>query len=427
MTLGVVSVPAVESPARPEKPLEATKIQNLMTLDALVSEVLENNPELNFFKAEIDAAKGLRRTAGTWANPEISGALGQKKVWNEERELTGKGKAGEISITQTFEWPGRMGLRRAIADRDIHLAELGLEQFKTSLAARTRIKAYELFAAREIAAASVEVASHFRALREVLVQRDPAGLTPLLETRVIEAMELNMQRKASQATLVAQATLFDLNQLRGKPVGEEISLSPRRLMFAALEDKNALIELARSNDFLVRMRALELEKSGFQVGLAENERWPAISVGPSFAQEQAGERERVVGAAVSLPLPFWNQNQGSVQTARARRTQAEISLNAAQRDAERRLLEAAAIYEMKVREMASWGVDSIQHFQEAAELADRHYRLGAVPVSIYVELQTQYLEAIAGLHDTKKEALEAAAQLELLTGKQLSLASEENK
>ena len=66
--------------------------------------------------------------------------------------------------------------------------------------------------------------------------------------------------------------------------------------------------------------------------------------------------------------------------------------------------------------MARWRPDSAQHFRAAAELADRHYRLGAVPISTYVELQQQYLEAVEALLDTKREALAAAAQLELLTG-----------
>ena len=52
----------------------------------------------------------------------------------------------------------------------------------------------------------------------------------------------------------------------------------------------------------------------------------------------------------------------------------------------------------------------------AADLADRHYRLGAVPISTYVELQKQYLEAVEALLDTKREALEAGQQIQLLTG-----------
>jgi len=96
--------------------------------------------------------------------------------------------------------------------------------------------------------------------------------------------------------------------------------------------------------------------------------------------------------------------------------QAETSYAVAQRDVERKVLESALIYERKVREMGKWRPDTVEHFREAAELADRHYRMGAVPVSTYVELQKQYLEAVEGLLDTRKEALEAAQSLELLTG-----------
>jgi cobalt-zinc-cadmium efflux system outer membrane protein len=88
-------------------------------------------------------------------------------------------------------------------------------------------------------------------------------------------------------------------------------------------------------------------------------------------------------------------------------------------------------YQAKLAEMGKWRPDSIQKFQEAAALADRHYRLGAVPIATYVELQKQYLEAVEALLDTKTEALEAGQQLELLTGVSLSItnmpAKEETK
>lgn len=390
---------------------------NSITLDSLIAEVLEKNPELQFFQAEIASAKGSRKTAGLWTNPEVSGSIGQKRVWNEEEEPTAKGKAGDIAVTQTFEWPGRIGLRKAIADRDIELAELGLEQFRALLASRTKVAAYEFLAAEEKAAATREVADHFSALREVLVQRGQAGLAPQLETRVIEAIELNMQRKASQATLTAKAALLDLNQLRGASPDAKLSLAPLNLSFRPLQkDQDALVTLAKSNDFLIRQRKIELARQNFRVGLAENERLPAVSVGPSISQERAGDRERVIAATISVPLPIWDRNQGNIDTARAQRVQAETSFNVAEREAQRRVIEAMISYETKLKEMAKWQPDSIQHFKEAAELADRHYRLGAVPVSTYLELQTQYLETIEGLLDTKKEALEAANQLNLLTG-----------
>lgn len=393
---------------------------NAVTLDALVSETLERNPELKFYEAEIAAAKGGRKAAGLFANPELSGGVGQKTV--RGGGLSAEGVAWSVSVVQPFEWPGRLGLRKAIANRDIELAQLGYERFKIALAGRVRTLAYGLFAAQEKAATAREVADRFQALREVLVQRDPAGLTPLLETRVIEATELTMQRKASEAMLTTQSALLELNQLRGVPPETHLSLARAHLSFRPPDSMETLLTLARTNNFELRLRTVELAQQGFRVDLAKNERYPAISLGPTISEENAGDRERIIGLGVSLPLPLWNRNTGNIEAAKARQMQAEVSLNVTAREIQRKVVEAALTYETKLREIARWRPDSVQQFKDAAELADRHYRLGAVPIATFVELQKQYLEAVEGLLDTKKETLEAAQQLELLTGLRLPLA-----
>lgn len=397
----------------------APAITNQMSLDDLVGEALEKNPELNFYRAEIAAAKGGRKTAGMWPNPEASSDLGHRYARDPNNGVTGEGLAWSVSVVQPFEWPGRIGLRKAIANRDIELAELGYERFKVALTARVRTLSYGLFAAQEKAAAAREVADRFKALREVLVQREPAGLTPLLETRVIEATELTMQREATDAELAAHAALLELNQLRGVAPDAQLAVAQTQLAFHPAADSETLLALARTNNFELRLRAVELAQQGFRVALAKNERYPTLSIGPSFAQSSAGRadsKESIISVGISLPLPLWNRNQGEIQTAEARQMQAETSIAVTQREVERNVLQAALTYESKLGEMGKWREDSVQKFREAAELADRHYRLGAVPVSTYVELQKQYLEAVESLLDTKKDALEAAQTLEQLAG-----------
>lgn len=391
------------------------------TLDVLVAEALEKNPELKFYEAEIAAAKAGRKTAGQLGNPEVSGGVGQKRV--SSLGLSDEGIAWSVSVVQPLEWPGRIGLRKAIANRDIELAQLGYDRFKVALTGRVRTLAYGLFAAQEKAAAAGEVAERFKALREVLVQRDPAGLTPLLETRVIEATELNAQRKASEAMLATQSALLELNLLRGVSPDTQLVIGQAQLNFRPPEERMSLLSLAHTNNFELRMRAVELAQQGFRVKLAKNERYSSLSVGPEYSEEKVGnDREQIIGVSVSMSLPLWDRNTGNIEAAKARQMQAEVSLNVTERDIQRQVLAAALTYETKLREMAKWRPDSVQHFKEAAELADRHYRLGAVPISIYVELQQQYLDAVDGLLETKRETLEAASQLELLTGLPLPLA-----
>ena len=391
-------------------------IMNQVLLDDLVNEALENNPELNFYRAEITAARGGRKSAGAWANPEVSAQIGQKRVKDSSGTLLGEGAAWAVSVNQTFEYPGRLSLRKAIANRDIQLAELGFSQFKLALAARVRSLGYNIFIAQEKLAASREVADRFQALTEVLVQRDPAGVTPVLETRIIEASTITLQRGASEAAIAAQAALLELNQLRGQPPGAVVRVTGAQLNFSASPPLETLLYTAHTNAFELRIRQTELEQQGFKVSLAKNERMPAVTVGPFVSQDKAADTERIIGVGVSMPLPLWNRNTGNIETAKAREQQAQTSLLLTQREVERRVTENALALQTKLSEMAKWQANAPQKFREAAELADRHYRLGAVPISTYVELQKQYLEAIAAILDTKREALAAAQTLEQLTG-----------
>ncbi len=397
-----------DSPPSPSIPVAST------TLEALVAEVVEGNPELNFYRAEIAAAKGERRTAAAWANPELSASLGRKQV--RGGGLSDEGLAWSVGVQQTIEWPGRIPLRKALANHQVQLAELGLAQFKAALAGRARALACSMFAAQEKEAAVREVAERFEQLREVLVQRDPAGLTPLLETRIIEATELTVKRKLSEAALAAQTAMLELNQLRGVPWTNTLRLEPASLAFTNAPNMGALLAATHTNNFDLRMRQSEVEQQGFKVSLARKEGYPAFTVGPYFSQERAGDREQQAGVAVSLPLPLWNRSKGGVEVAEARQRQAETSLLVLQREIERKVVAAALTYETKLREMAKWRADSLAEFRKAAELADRHYRLGAVPIATYVELQKQYLEAVEALLDTKREALEAGLELQRLTG-----------
>ena len=108
-----------------------------LTLDALVAGVVRDNPELEFYRAEIAAAQAGRRTAAQWTNPELSGDVGSKRVWERNGGATlGDGVAWSVAVSQSFEWPGRIALRKAIANGQVAAARLGLDQFQAALAAR---------------------------------------------------------------------------------------------------------------------------------------------------------------------------------------------------------------------------------------------------------------------------------------------------
>ena len=382
-----------------------------VALDAIVADILDRNPEINFYKAEIAAARGEAQTDA--ASPDqASGAGGRDSV--NGNALAGEALAWSVSVARVFEWPGRMPLRKAIANQDIALAEVGLAQFKAALAARARIAAFGLLAAQQKSAAAREVADRFRALSRILVQRDPAGITPQLEARIIEATEVSMLRRASEAAMAEQAAMLELNQLRGLPWADTLRVAPVDLTFTPPPSMDTLLAAAQTNNFEIMMRRAELAQQGFRTPATGNAQYPAASGGQSVSPERATERERPM--SVDVPRPLWAGSDENAQTTAARQQQADTSMYVTQRNVERQIVERAAAYRTKVTEIRKWRMEAVAEFRKAADLADRHYRLGAVPIATYVELQRQYLDAADALLEAKREAFEAAQHLEVLTG-----------
>jgi len=396
-------------------PLRAAENQS-RPIEAFVAEALAGNPELKFYEAEIAVALGDRRTAGNWQNPVLGAELGRIQADDLNGNKLGEGAAWSVSVAQTFEFPGRVSLRKAIAGRQVNLAELGLEQFRAALAMRVRLLACKLLAAQERAQATQAVSKRFQDLLAVLVQRDPAGVAPMLDTRIIEASSLSLNRRAAEAGRDLLDARFDLNQLRGMPVNSPVAVRRTGLTLRPGPPLETLLASARTRNFEIRARAAELEQQGFRVRLTDNERWPAVTIAPYISNQRGADDQRQFGIGVSIPLPLWNRNAGNIEASKARQLQAEVSLTVALRDTERRVARAVNEYEAQLAGMAKWPADAAARFSDAAQLADQHYRLGAVPISTYLELQKQYLDTVDTMLATQLDAMEARQQIELLAG-----------
>jgi cobalt-zinc-cadmium efflux system outer membrane protein len=388
--------------------------------EALVAEALDHNAELGFYQSQLEGAQAARRLAGRLDLPKAEFQAGQIRSRNLDQSLAGEGAMWAASVRQSFEWPGRLGLRKAIANQDVALATLGLEAFRRELAGKVRENAFGLAGAEEKARVAQAVADRFRALREVLVQRDPAGIAPQLEVRILEATELTLRRRASEFALAVEAERVRLNLLRGSALEAPLRVKGLLPELPERPPLDRLMAAANTNHFDLRTRAAELVQQGFRVDLARHERWPAFEVGPMTMGQDGSTLDRIVGVGVSFPLPLWQPRTANIAAAEARQKQAEALLAAARREVERRVVTAARGYDSRLAELSRWRPDVVAQFESAAELADRHYRLGAVPATTYVELQKQYLDAVEAHLDTRREALGALLELEQATG--LSLA-----
>ena len=162
------------------------------------------------------------RTAGTVRNPELSSEVGYKNSRDNSGGASGDGAILALSFSQTFEYPGRIALRKAIANHDLALAELHLQQFRLTLAARVRTLAYGISSAQQKSVAAREVASRFQALSDVLAQRPTAGVTPQLEARIIDCKHARLSASGTRCS-VSNSNSFSGAESTLRAPGRDIS------------------------------------------------------------------------------------------------------------------------------------------------------------------------------------------------------------
>lgn len=194
-------------------------------------------------------------------NPELGTQIGQKRSTDPDSVLQGEGVAWSVSVSQTFEWPGRLALRKSIAERQVAMAENGIVQFRAALAARAQALAFDLALTRQLAEVTLEAAERFRPFRKLPF----SGTRPasLLETRILEANSITYRRRASTALRRTEEARLELNLLRGEPLSADLQVSVDPLKFQPLPAREDLIASARTNNFELRQRSLELEQQGF--------------------------------------------------------------------------------------------------------------------------------------------------------------------
>ena len=387
------------------------------SINSIVTDAVQHNPELESYRAAIAVARGERRTAAEYPNPDVATELGTKtEIPQGGSSGAGPGPLWTVAVLQPIDFASRRALRRAIADRQIALAEVALANFELELANRVRLLAWQAIIWRKKAAAAQDVAARFSDLTRVLDERAPSGVAPALDARITEANALALERMRVEAETQMRTGLYQLNQLRGAPADAPIDLEEEELRLTPLASTTQLLARARIGNFELRLRQLELEQQGYKVQLSRSEKWTGISAGPFVHRETASTHDLMAGVSVRFPLPLWNQHQGAIESAKARELQAAATLNATLRRVENELAGAAGIYDARLREIARWTPEVLGRMREAAETADKNYRLGAIPLVTYTELQKEYLDAKTALLTAQANALEARQKVELLIG-----------
>jgi outer membrane protein, heavy metal efflux system len=386
------------------------------TIEELVARALESNAELRVFEAELAAAKGQRTQAGFFKNPEISTEIGAREVRDSENVLQGNGTTFRVAVTQTFEFPGKGTLRKAIANKNIEIAELGLEQFRLALAGQVRLLAYEHLAAEAAVEAAEAVYTRNNELSSQFASQTGFGVRQQIEIRLIQASLVELAAAIKEASLRREETRAKLNSLVGQLQSMSLRVRDSLLPPPDRLDSNSLVFAAQQHNFLLRIRRRELERSARELSAARIDIAPDFAIGPFFSRDVAGDTEQNIGAAISARVPLWDWNVGSIQSAKARSEAAEAVRVQAQRDIEAQIMSRFKAYDLTRRQLSMIPPGLLQNVREASALAATQFRNGSISAQVYLDSQTAYLEVLSGWQNAVLDAWRTLLDLNLLTG-----------
>ncbi len=290
------------------------------TLDDIEQQISAKNPELVAARFMIDEAKGRHLGAGRLMNPEVE--------VNGRRMTMGREGAYGVALMQKFPLTARLRLERAMTAAQIAAAEAEVADKQRMLVAEAETMAVKILAMRAEIGIQESQATLAEKLTEIATARAAANES------AIDAGQMRLEARQQRNSIVKlQAGIAAMNESLKPMLG--LSANDELEVTGTLPEAHAAAN-AVSGDSRPDIQAAlhRANAAGQSVDLAKAKKWEDISAGVMVEQartmdEPMGLRnETMIGVKVSIPLPFWNKNQGEIAETMAMRSRAEAEVQA---------------------------------------------------------------------------------------------------
>ncbi len=323
-----------------------TEILKLSRYDA-VNYALKHNHNLKAVKIGIDAARARKMNAGILANPELSAEYGNDMAFKNEGEY-----AMKFEILQRFPLFGRLSKEKDVAQIDISLAEAEYENEVRILANEVEIAYIEIIQKKvEIDLKKSLLAELVKLEDEISVAFKNAEISSLELVRIKgERVKLGVEILDDEVALESSINAFKIL----------LELAPNsEIDFSETLKELPISSLGYSHDVLEsrpdwRMFDLASQSADAQVALEKAGRYEDIAVGVFYEFANEGDvpignkKERALGVAVSIPLPF-NTKTGTINEKLALRRQVEAKALAV----ENKIKNEIALYKYRAQRYSS--------------------------------------------------------------------------
>jgi outer membrane protein, heavy metal efflux system len=323
------------------------------SLESLLAQADSANPSIQAARDRVTAAAARVRPAAAWADPMLMAGIENLPLGSMNEPIMGTASPVSvepmtmkvIGVSQTVPFPGRLGLRRQAAEREVDAARAGADASRLAVARDVRVSFFELaYIDRALA-----ILERNRAVLGDVIQVTEAhyasgtgGQQDVLKARV-EAARLGEtasalleERRATSAELNATLNRDDTTSIPSAVVPERIAqaaiaVDPNRVRFAAQTLGARAVDwpfppLAELQDLAVhqnpslRESDANIAAQAARVELARKGSRPDFDV--SLRYGQRNQLPDMIAAEISIPLPIHKRARQDQEVEEAR---AELS------------------------------------------------------------------------------------------------------
>ena len=396
--------------------MASAKPSDTFSIEGLVSLGFAENAELKAFESAVAEAKGQRKQANYFKNPNVAFGLGVREVTDNQNVIQGTGTTLNAALLQPFQFPGKGTLKKAIANKNIEIAELGLIQFRLALGSQIKALGYEFLAASTEADAAELV---FKQSNELLTQistQSSFGGRKEIENRLIQASLVELGSQIRQASQKKEEIRTRLNALLGRPQSLPLHISTSLLPPTVTLSDSKLVMEAQNENPLLRIRKSELERSVKELSATRLDIAPDFAIGPYLTVDNAGSLEKNLGGAITANIPVWDWNIGNIESSKARKSAAEALRVKAERDVEAQMLALIRTYSLIQRQISQIQPDALLNIQSASSQAKVQYVNATIGAQLYLDAQTSFLNTLQKSNQATVDAWRTLLDLNILTG-----------
>jgi cobalt-zinc-cadmium efflux system outer membrane protein len=365
------------------------------TLGDLQVIALRTSPRIRQAHLDVDAARGVALQVGLHPNPVVgyeSSTIGQ-----------GGGNANPTAgqqggfVEQTIKTAGKLKLARAAALFDVEVAEQNLKQAESDLQSRVRAGYFAVLSARENYLLNKAVAQLTDELYNVLLGQLQAGEVAHYEPMQIRVLAMQARGQLVQAHNRYSSAWKQLAATLGTPTLPLTELAGRIDMPVPRFEQDKVLAFVLDRHTEVIAAQFGVEKARQLLRLAEVQPIPDVTVHVAVQKDYTtAPFGTVANVSVGVPVPFWDRNQGGIQTARSLLQRAMQDQARVRNDLSARVAEAferydnnRALLQMYKEQMLP---NQVQAFRSAVLRHDQH---GGIPYNDVITAQ-QSLASLVG-------------------------------